>query len=170
MFRIIASSLATAAVLLAAPALADWEKTHWGDGVDKVIADLGEGARSDVGDKDDRVFDKDRLASRDGDYHGVNARWQFFFDAKGGLSVVKIKPQDYADCDRFMVAAKGDLGKMKGPKVKDLGKIKFSSWTKADRAANQAIMLVQVNGLASGRQLCHVTYQPYGSGKPGPEN
>jgi hypothetical protein len=170
MNRIIASSLAAAAIVAAAPAAADWGKTHWGDGVDKVIADVGEGAKSDVGDKDDRVFDKDRLASRDGDYKGINAVWQFFFDAKGGLAVIKIKPQDYADCDRFMTIAKGDLGKLKGPKVKDIGTIKFSSWTKADRKANQAVMLVQVNGLASGRQICHVTYQPYGSGKPGQEN
>jgi hypothetical protein len=170
MTRKITFAFAAATALLASPALADWANTRWGDSVEKVIAAVGDGAILDRGNKDDRIFDKDRLASSEGDYNGIKAVRQFFFDGKGGLAVVKIKPKDYTDCDQFMVAAKGELGELEGPRVKELSTFKFSSWIRADRKANQAIMLVQVNNLSSGRQICHVTYQPYGSGKPGLEN
>lgn len=167
MNRTFALAIAGAAVLAAAPAHADWEKTRWGDPVEKVVAKAGPGAEPFAGTEKQRVFDQDYRARRRGEMNGVAVEWQFFFDPKGGLSVVKIIPQDYANCPAFLTMIRGTVGQPIGGKVQTLGSLELKNDQFNDKPKNLAIMVLEAFNPNTGMRLCHITYQSYGDGKPG---
>ena len=162
---VIATALASSSA-----AYADWENTHWGDSVEQVIAAVGNGAKIDQGDDDDRVLDQDQRATRTGDFHGVAAKWTFFFGRTGGLSLVKIEPKRRGDCDAFLAAATAPLGKPKKSERKLIANTPFITHEWADRKANLAILAFELGRSMFVEQDCHVTYRPYGNGKPGKRN
>ncbi len=148
------------------PARADWEGTHWGDSVEKVIASAGDGTRLDQGGKDDRVWNQDQRASRLGDYHGIAAQWLFFFDRKGGLSIVKIKPQNQNDCPAFLAASEAPLGEPAKVERKQISFATFISKHWADKERNLAILVFSLPGALTLTPSCHIIFEPYGKGKP----
>lgn len=167
MNRTVALAIAAAAVLAAAPASADWEKTRWGDPVEKVVAKAGPGAEPFAGTEKQRVFDQDYRARRRGEMKGVAVEWQFFFDANGGLSVVKIIPQDYANCPAFLTMIRGTVGRPIASKAQTLSTLELKTDQYNDKAKNLAMMVLKASNPSKSTQLCHITYQSYGDGKPG---
>jgi hypothetical protein len=157
-----------AAGLVSAPALADWEVTHWGDPVEAVIAATG--AKADQGGADQQVWNQDQRATRMGDFHGFAAKWLFFFDAKGGLSLVKIEPVKGTDCPAFLSATEAPLGKPTKTERKSVSIATFLTKHWADHAANLAILTLDLGGTALMDPACHIIFQPYGNGKPGKRN
>ena len=170
MKKILALVVIAAALASSTAAFADWEGTHWGDSVEQVIAAVGNGAKIDQGEDDDRVWDQDQRATRTGDFHGVAAKWTFFFGRTGGLSLVKIEPKRRGDCDAFLAAAAAPLGKPKKSERKLIAGTSFITREWADRKANLAILAFELGRSMFVEQDCHVTYQPYGNGKPGQRN
>lgn len=167
MNRTLALAIAGAAVLAAAPANADWEKTRWGDPVEKVVAKAGPGAEPFAGTEKQRVFEQDYRARRRGEMNGVAVEWQFFFNAGGGLSVVKIVPQDTANCPAFLTMIRGTLGQPADSRVQKLGNLELKTEIHADKRKNLAMMVLDASTPSKSTQLCHITYQSYGDGKPG---
>ncbi len=167
MTRTLALAIACTAALAAVPANADWGKTRWGDPVEKVIAKAGAGTEAFPGTEKQRVFEQDLKAKRRGDMAGVAVEWQFFFDRDGGLSVVKIIPQDTANCPAFLTMIKGTLGSPADGKVQNLGALTLKTDTYADKPANLAMLVLDAHNPSTGMRLCHITYQSYGDGKPG---
>ena len=168
--RTIFALSALAAALCPTPVLADWGKTHWGDSVEQVVATVGEGAHAERGGPDDKVFDQDLGALKIGDYHGVPARLEFFFDAKGGLSIVKIRPQDDTQCEPFVAAVLAELDKLDAPELKAMDRISIATWRQSDQANNLAVLVSEVTTTGSDRRLCHLIYQHFGSGRAGLHN
>ncbi len=164
------TTLAFAAAMLAAsPALADWENTRWGSSEAEVLAAV-EGSVRDPGDNDDRVWDQDQRISRSGDYHGMAARWVFFFDDDGKLSVIKIKPDDFGRCADFLRAAEADLGRPTKVQSREVSGSRFDVKHFASRDDNLAILTLMINGSRTMAPFCHITFQPYGNGTPGARN
>jgi hypothetical protein len=168
---LLAATCALACVTTAAPARADWGPTHWGDSIDTVIASVGDGIAAKPGDHGDRVFNQDLRAEREGDFHGLAARYQFYVGRKGGLSLIRVTPKDEAhDCNAFAEAARNDLGEPWVKKRENLvgTVIDTSQWR--DREANLAIQMSEFSGSMFVTQSCLLTWQRYGSGKPGVDN
>ena len=166
------TALALALAVLAtfpSPARADWEQTRWGDSVESILASQGPETERVRAEPGKQVFGQDILARREGTHAGVPVEWQYFFDRRGGLSVVKLRPLDYANCDTLLEAVKQDLGKPRSSKqevlLEDMA-IVSDQW--ADRQDNLAIQLTDfARGSKIFDRLCHVTWQPYGDGHPG---
>ena len=165
--RILFALAATA--LVASPALADWENTRWGSSEADVLAAV-EGAVRDQGDADDRVWEQDQRITRSGDYHGMPAEWVFFFDEKGGLSLIKIKPEDFTKCADFLKAAEAPLGKPTKQDSRTVGRFTFDAKHYTNRDANLAMLTLMLSGQGGANPFCHITFQPYGNGVPGARN
>lgn len=170
MNKTIALAFASAAMLVAAPAQADWEKTRWGDSVEAVIAKAGPGTEPFAGTEKQRVFDQDQRAKRRGKLDELDVEWQFFFDKNGGLSVIKMIPQDYSNCPAFLAKVRGPLGTPVDGKVTDLGTLQLKSDMFADKKKNLAMLVLSAVNSKTSLTLCHITYQSYGNGKPGLRN
>jgi hypothetical protein len=161
--------LALAATLIATPALADWENTSWGSSEAEVLAAV-EGSVHDQGDSDDRVWEQDQRVTRAGDYHGLPARWVFFFDKDDRLSLIKIKPDDFSQCEAFLKAAEAGLGKPAKQEHKEIASSTFDVKHFTNRDANLAMLTLMLGGPGGRNPFCHITFQPYGNGVPGPRN
>lgn len=155
-----------AALLVGSSVLyADWGSTHWGDSVEQVIAAAGGNAKLDRGNRDQRVFDQDRLASSTGELNGIAVRTEYFFDAKSGLSLVQASPQDVGGCKRF-VESFMRLGKPDSQDVKPMPPFVLKTWEWADAANNLKTQLVLIEGVKVSFAPCHVTYSPAAAVKP----
>jgi hypothetical protein len=164
------SALAAVALLFSpAPALADWENTRWGSTETEVLAAV-EGAVPNQGDDDDRVWEQDQRITRAGDYHGMSASWVFFFDKNGKLSLIKIKPDDFTKCEAFLQAAEAGLGKPTHTERKEVANSSFDVKHFTNRKENLAMLTLLLAGPGGRNPFCHITFQPYGNGKPGARN
>jgi hypothetical protein len=164
------SAIAAIALLFSpVPALADWENTRWGSSEADVIAAV-EGSVRNQGDDDDRVWEQDQRVTRSGDYHGMAATWVFFFDEKDGLSVIKIKPVDFAQCEAFLKAAEADQGKPTKTERKEVASSSFDVKHFTNRDNNLAMLTLLLSGPGGRNPFCHITFQPYGNGVPGARN
>lgn len=161
--------IAAAALLTAAPALADWENTRWGSSAAAVLATV-EGSAANQGDADDRVWGQDQRVTKAGDYHGMAANWVFFFDGSDGLSVIKIKPVDFKNCAAFLTAAEAGLGKPTKAERKEVADSTFDVKQFTNRDSNLAMLTLLLTGPGGRNPFCHITFQPYGNGVPGPRN
>jgi hypothetical protein len=162
-------AFAAAALLIATPALADWENTRWGSSEADVLAAV-EGSVRNQGDKDDQVWEQDQRITRSGDYHGMPAQWVFFFDEKDGLSLIKIKPDDFTRCAEFLTAAEAPLGKPTKKDSRVVGRFTFDAKHYTNRAENLAMLTLMLTGQGGSNPFCHITFQPYGNGVPGARN
>lgn len=164
--------LAAAPLLVAQPARADWGQTHWGDPIETVMSAIGSGIEAKPGDSDDRVFDQDQAAEQKGEFHGIPVRYQFYVDVRTrGLSLVRATPLFEAqDCAAFAAAARAELGKPGHQSSKDVYGTRFDRTEWTDKKANLAILLSEFSGSLFADGSCLMTWQPYGSGKPGLKN
>lgn len=162
-------AIAATALLAATPALADWENTRWGSSEADVLAAV-EGSVRNQGDDDDRVWQQDQRVTRSGDYHGLAASWVFFFDEKDGLSVIKIKPDDFSQCAAFLKAAETGLGRPAHAERKQVGSTSFDVKHFINRNDNLAMLTLMLADPGGRSPFCHITFQPYGNGVPGARN
>ena len=159
MSKIYTLALGAAAFASSSALYADWRNTHWGDPVDQVIAAVGGDAKPDKGGAGDRIDGQDRLASSTGDLGGISTRTEYFFDSKGGLSLVQTSPRSGDDCDRFIKSFK-PLGKPASDEKKVIGPMTLRTWLWIDPASNLQTQLVLISGLKLSFAPCHVTYMP----------
>lgn len=164
--RIVPTTSLAALLLVAAPAAADWQNTHWGDSVKATIAALGGDTVKVKGRSNERVFAQDFRARGTGTFDGVAVEREFYFDRDGGLSVVKLMPKG-EDCDAFIAAVRKGLGPARTARSRTLGRLETHGATWNDQAANLAILMFDVRAPGSELRLCHLIYQPYGDGTPG---
>ncbi len=162
-------AVAAAAALVASPALADWENTRWGSSEAEVLTAV-EGSVHDQGDQDDQVWKQDQRITRSGDYQGLPAKWVFFFNQADGLSVIKIKPDDFSQCEAFLKAAETGLGKPTKQERKEVASSSFAVKHFTNRDNNLAMLTLLLTGPGGRNPFCHITFQPYGNGVPGPRN
>ena len=160
MKKILALVVIAAALASSTAAFADWEGTHWGDSAERVIAAVGKSAKNDKGGRDDRVSGQDRLASSKGEFRGMAARSEYFFDQKGGLSVVQISPRNAGDCVRFVNSFINTMGKPVSDEVKPIGPMVLRVWHWVDAANNLDTQVVLIVGAKVNFAPCHVTYSP----------
>ncbi|MEP3049930.1 MAG: hypothetical protein ABJP48_09755 [Erythrobacter sp.] len=161
-----AASLLTL-LLLAAPASAAWEDTVWGATPDATLAVLGETAKLIEENEGQRVWDQHFLIAREGSFHDIAVTQEFFFEDGERLSVIKIKPQNTAECGQFSDIVMDLLGEVQDTRQSEIGSVLFIARDFSDRESDNAMMLSSIDSDLETMQFCHLTYQPFGDGIPG---
>lgn len=107
-------------------------------------------------------------ASGSARFGGVAVRRLFFFDAKGGLAIVKLIPTD-EDCPALRAAARRQFGNpaTEGSRTigRDTTRSEWMTWT--SRSSDLAILYDNVHFNEINSDSCLLIYQPYGDGLSG---
>lgn len=159
-----------ALVAIAGPAAADWEKTHWGAKVADTILAVGGDTAGMASDPRENIWGTEIGARGKGEYDGIGVRRDFYFDAKGGLVIVKLVPAD-EDCGAFRKAVTRNLGTSDRASKKTIGNMATSetmSWV--SQPDNLVILFYEMRFTGSNVGGCHLIYQPYGDGLSGQRN
>jgi hypothetical protein len=110
--RIALGVAASAAVLMAAPAQANWTAVEWGMSVDEVVAAVGGDAQPVKDEKDIRIHKQRRLAAGAESDGGIDFEVHYYFDRKKKkLTMLRIEPTDKpANCGAMLDMYQERLG------------------------------------------------------------
>lgn len=162
--RRFAASLALAAGLMAAPALAhaDWAWTRWDMSSDQVIK-ASKGKVASVPPRPGaRVHGWELMAEGGMKQDGFDFKGEFFFDPSGAqLKVVRLTLNDPGQCE----ALAGKLAARFGPAVDTttpMGALKLRTMVWADDGAGNFLGLTSLNAVGDNPPLCFIRYRPLG--------